>query len=106
MPDRPPPWRCYSDLTPAEKTRVRKMYVAGDDLSGIAQRCRVYAGTISSAAERLDWQRKGNAKSLAERIGEAIAKRPTLTNDEVADMLNARPRYVAVVRRRIKSQAK
>ena len=37
MPERPTHWRNYADLTPSEKTRVRKMYTQGDEIMAIAR---------------------------------------------------------------------
>ena len=57
MPERPTHWRNYPDLTPSEKTRVRKMYTQGDEIMAIAQRCRVYAGSVATAATKGRWAR-------------------------------------------------
>jgi hypothetical protein len=104
MPDRLTPWRRYSDLNRTEKKRVRVMYEAGDNVTGIAQRLHVYAGTITNAAVKGAWSRKKNAKSIAARIAAALAKRPTSTNAELADLTGGKASYVSAVRRRLKGR--
>src|SRR5262245_36718109 len=98
MPERPTHWRNYADLTPSEKTRVRKMYTQGDEIMAIAQRCRVYAGSVATAATHGRWTRPHGVASIAKRIAEAVPTGSTMSNVEIAGLVGSSPEYVRRVR--------
>ena len=93
-PNPPPPWRSFADLSPSEKTAVRRMYSRGVTNSAIAQRCRVYVGTIISAAKQGNWSQPENVESIRKRIAAAVAKNPNATNAEIAALVGTKPNYV------------
>jgi len=106
MPERPTHWRNYADLTPAEKTRVRKMYTQGDEIMAIAQRCRVYAGSVATAATVGRWTRPHGVASIAKRIAAAVPSGSTMSNVEIADLVGSSPEYVRRVRLKMRRAKK
>jgi len=93
---RPIRWRKFADLSPAEKAAVRRMYAAGKGLALIAQRFRVYAGTISTAAERGRWP--GGADTVARRIVKVLAAHPASKDAVIAELVGCDVSYVTTVR--------
>ena len=100
---RPARWRNYGDLSPAEKTAVRRRYSAGESIMRIAQRFRVYAGTIVTAAERGRWARRGAKKTVGRRIATSLERHPRWSDSEIAESVGCDQSYVHTVRGRMRT---
>lgn len=102
---RPNRWRNFPDASPAEKAEIKALYSSGEAVIAIAQRCRVYAGSIYRAAESGRWHRPTKDAPVASRIIAALAEHPTMSDPQVAKRARCHPSYVATIRYRLKGRA-
>jgi hypothetical protein len=96
--DRTARWRNYVDLSPVEKTAVRRMFAQGHAIMAIAHHFRVYPGTVTTAAERGRWRRPGGVETVGQRVAAALARHPTLPDQEIAKLVSCDPSYVHTIR--------
>jgi len=72
------------------------MYIKGHEIAAIAQRLSVYAGTVTTAAERGRWP--GGVETVARRILAIHARQPKLSDNEIARLVGCDPSYASTVR--------